>query len=418
MSSVMIVPSLNSSSLNHNYDGFIYLSDLLIQFSATTDASVNISSTSPTLRYPIASTPFAVYVTPIVTGGSIPNVGVKSGTISSNSCTLNISSSTDTQLFWYSIGPVPPAPVYASIVNSGSLLYLNAVAMNASGQHQYCCGGNSGGTINVNSTYGYGAWQQTKSVSTPSSYFSGIATDSSGQYVAACVYFGFIYVSSDYGANWTQKSISMFWSSITCNSTGTYFYAVISGSPDIYYSSDSGNTWNSVTTPASSNSVWASVKCDSTGEYVYAVVNNGGIYKSTSYGSTWSSTSAQSKAWISIACNSTGTQVVACVNATSNGGIWISNDSGGTWNQTTAPTTEPWSSISSNSTGQYLTAVVNGGGQGIWYSKDYGNTWTKTSSKNNVSFVGNAMNANGNVATAVAYTTSGSSVYVSLSASL
>jgi hypothetical protein len=406
----MIVPSLNSSSLNHNYDGFIYLSDLLIQFSATTDASANISSTNPILYYPIASTPFAVYVTPIVTGSSVPNVGVKKGTIASNSCTLQISSSTDTQLFWYSIGPAPTSPIYTNIINSGSITNMQCVTMDFSGINQYIASSN----IYKNTNYGYGSWSLT---SAPSQSWRDIACSSDGLYVGAVGYNGRMYISSNSGSTWTTPSgnspISTF-TSITCSSSGQYFYAV--DNIIFYYSSSYGVTmtinYNAYIGGAIGSNVC--VTTNSTGEYVFVAVQNGNIYKISNYGTaTGIQTYAPVSNWYGITCNGSGQYIAAIVYG---GGIYTSSDSGTTWLMVTGSSPRNYFSITSNYTGQCINVVVNNGK--IYYSTDYGYTFNVVNNMPNKNYYSNSMNGYGNIVNAIVNSTSiGTQIYVSLNAS-
>jgi len=53
---------------------------------------------------------------------------------------------------------------------------------------------------------------------------------------------GYIYVSTDYGATWTTKGISVNWNGIAMDNSGKYQTAVVS-SGYIYISSDFGATW-------------------------------------------------------------------------------------------------------------------------------------------------------------------------------
>ena len=57
---------------------------------------------------------------------------------------------------------------------------------------------------------------------------------------------------------------------------------------------------------SASNLNWNSLACDSTGQYVVATVYNGGIWRSTNFGSTWTQTTAPTANWNSITSSSTG----------------------------------------------------------------------------------------------------------------
>ena len=429
MSTAIIVPSLNSGApvnssptpLGHVQDGFIYLSNLLIQFSATQDASLNIYNTKHgPLYFPISSKPYVVYATSINqnAGDIVSVVNIQNNSICDASCNVTIGNNGG-QFSWLSIGPAPTTPIYTNIINSGSILNVNSVAMDSTGQYQYICTGN-GATSNVykNSTYGYGAWTSVYGYSAPSSFFYSISSDISGTNVTVVDQNNRIYKSNNSGVTWYNPLSNTYFvgKSVTMNSTGQYQYALSSYydisdfDGRIYKSSNYGTSWSEVYKTTLN---FQSITCNSTGQYVYVVAINGGIYYSDNYGegSSWTKTSATTLAWQSITCDSTGQYVYAVV---SNGGIYKSSNYGSSWSPTSATTTN-WYSISSNKTGQYLTAVVNGGG--IYYSNNYGSTWSQTStpSKNYRSV---AMNYNGNISTATTYLTSaGNPIYVSLNAS-
>ena len=114
--------------------------------------------------------------------------------------------------------------------------------------------------------YGLGTWTQT---SVPNANWNGIASDSTGRYLAAVVDDGWIYVNNNYGSG----------------------------------------TWTQTSAPSAG---WSAIASDSTGRYLAAVVYVGGIYVNSNYGSgTWTQTSAPSANWISIASDSTGRYLAA-----------------------------------------------------------------------------------------------------------
>jgi len=190
--------------------------------------------------------------------------------------------------------------------------------------------------------------------------WQSIASDASGQHLAACVNGGGIYTSSNYGSTWTQQSdapTNAIWFSIASSSDGINLAAVVQGG-GIYTSSNSGLNWTLQTNGAPTNAYWYSIASSSDGSLLAAVVFGGGIYVSLDSGSSWAQTSAPTTYWFSIASDASGQHLAACV---FNGGIWTSLDYGTTWTQTSAPT-DNWNSIASSSSGQHLAAVIGGGG--------------------------------------------------------
>ena len=69
-------------------------------------------------------------------------------------------------------------------------------------------------------------------------------SSSDGKVLAACVYYGYIYISTNYGANWSARmiDISRNWSCIACSSDGSKMVAGVYGGL-IYRSSDYGVNW-------------------------------------------------------------------------------------------------------------------------------------------------------------------------------
>jgi photosystem II stability/assembly factor-like uncharacterized protein len=219
--------------------------------------------------------------------------------------------------------------------------------------------------------------------------WSSIASDSTGQYLAAVTFPGSIYMSSDYGSTWTQTTTAFtgrYWTGIASNSTGTLLVAV-SGETNgtIWRSSTSGTSWGQLSGGLPDPANWLSIASSDDGTQLAAVIYGGGIWTSPDSGSTWSLQSAPTPttaSWWSIASSSDGTKIVAVINGGDNlngEGIWRSINSGSTWGQLSGglPVTANWRSIASSDDGTHLAAVVNNGG-GIWTSSDSGTTWTQT----------------------------------------
>jgi hypothetical protein len=207
----------------------------------------------------------------------------------------------------------------------------------------------------------------TKLVAVSYPYINGIDGTTNG---------GWIYMSADSGATWTQTSApNETWWSVASSSDGTKLVAVAFGG-GIYTSADSGATWTQTSAPSHG---WYAVACSADGTKLVAVagdVYGEGIYTSTNSGATWKQNSAPDEEWYSVASSLDGTKLVAAARPFFyNGGIYTSADSGATWTQASVPS-EVWYSVASSSDGSKLVAVANGGG--IYTSADSGTTWTQT----------------------------------------
>jgi hypothetical protein len=185
-----------------------------------------------------------------------------------------------------------------------------------------------------------------------------------------------IYISSNYGNNWTQvfPTPLSIWISIAVSSSGQYMYALGQNSATTYkiwYSSNYGSSWTSDSGFTLNN--FPSVVCNSTGQYVGIATIGGNIYISSNYGQNFNST-ASSQNWQSIDCNSNGNIFIAAETIPTNtpGRIYISQDYGSNWIITSAPT-EYWGSVISNATGSILTGLTKNGL--IYMSTDTGASW-------------------------------------------
>ena len=131
----------------------------------------------------------------------------------------------------------------------------------------------------------------------PAIYRTAICMNSSGSQIlmgewnnsAGCK----VKISFDYGTtfltgqtgNFTPKA-STFWRSSACSSDGSF---IILGSylADVYVSTNYGNNWTTVQPSGSANRDWF-VNCDSTGRYCTAAdAMPGRLWKSSDYGITW-----------------------------------------------------------------------------------------------------------------------------------
>lgn len=254
--------------------------------------------------------------------------------------------------------------------------------------------------------------------------FKSFASDQNCQKIYSISNIG-IYISSDYGANWEISSAptNLFWTAISCDYSGQNVIAAALQSSSvfeilIYYSSDSGKTWNtsclnnkngfcvSITYNLSSflaltttGNIYESINngltwnnkmliyngCNSivsnyNGQYLFmssSLLNGGGIYISNDYGCSWSK-SATLDDCNSITCSYSGQYLAAVCNSKNSGGIHTSNDYGKTWIKRVFFNNN-WINITSDNSGQYLaaTSFCNNNGD-IYLSNDFGTTWVKS----------------------------------------
>ena len=261
-------------------------------------------------------------------------------------------------------------------------------AKNPQNQSWYSIASSSDGTYLAAVVYNGRVWTSTNAgvswteqVNAPGLQWYSIASSSDGTYLVAVALAGGIYTSANRGVSWTQRNTaqsSLNWISVTSSADGKKLVAVAYGG-GIWRSTDSGVTWSQTSAPSSSSDNWFSVTSSSDGKKLAAVFANdgGGIWTSSNYGVTWTQTNAPvSTGWHLITSSTDGTQLIAVMGG---GGIWRSIDSGVTWNKTSAPSSssENWYSVASSDDGTKLAAGMYGGG-GIWRSTDSGVTWIQT----------------------------------------
>ena len=229
----------------------------------------------------------------------------------------------------------------------------------------------------------------------------GIASSSDGSGLVATVNNGYIYTSSDGGANWTARctDAARAWRLVASSSDGTKLAAAQNGG-SLYFSSDYGQTW--ATTNAGSGS-WYSVASSSDGTKLIAGKNSSdclhiGQYSSDTSSWTWTSRQTdENRLWISVASSSDGTKLAAVVQAAT-GCVWTSSDSGATWTERASSGERYWRHITSSSDGVKLAATATTASYGseyIYTSSDSGVTWTQRTSAGERAWMGIASSSDG-----------------------
>lgn len=89
--------------------------------------------------------------------------------------------------------------------------------------------------------------------------------------------YGYIYTSTDFGANWTQRGSSRVWKGVASSSDGKFLVACVDAA-NLYLSSDYGATWTEKTgfgTPP-----WTGVCSSDDGYKLAGCINGYYIYTS------------------------------------------------------------------------------------------------------------------------------------------
>jgi photosystem II stability/assembly factor-like uncharacterized protein len=206
----------------------------------------------------------------------------------------------------------------------------------------------------------------------PLVWFS-VASSSDGRKLVAGTASG-IYISSDYGVNWSRRMPTVeanneVWARVASSSDGTKLVAVkvtpVSGF--LYTSGDSGNTW----TQRGTTRNYFAVASSSDGTKLVATVVDGSIYTSTNSGLSWTERgrSLGTKQWRAVASSADGSKLVAVAYE---GYIYTSTDSGNTW--TRRGSSNLWTSVASSADGTKLAATTH---TSVYTSKDSGVSWVR-----------------------------------------
>lgn len=197
--------------------------------------------------------------------------------------------------------------------------------------------------------------------------YTGVASSLDGKRLVAAVNSGTLYVSSDFGTNWTSKDSSRAWTAVASSADGTVMAATVYNGK-LYVSTDSGSTWTS----KDSNRPWRDIACSADGQKMAAVTLGEQLYTSSDRGAAWVARDSN-RNWTSIAMSADGTKLAASV---SDGKLYTSADSGVSW--TAREKSRVWTAVASSDNGSNLVATVFDGK--LYTSTNAGVSWTDRAS--------------------------------------
>lgn len=247
-----------------------------------------------------------------------------------------------------------------------------------------------------------------KNTNIPSGYFNSISISANGKYQTTVqrtqdgntnpdCKMSSIWISDDNGKTWTNISLNLAeltqnWTSIGISGSGQY--QVASYQPGfIYLSTNYGVNWSKTNAPEAS---WYGVAISGNGQYLLGASNlyksdeNSNIYLSTNTGQTWEA-KLTAKLWLNCAISYTGQYMVAIAFSDSNevdpntgllpvGSVYVSNNYGVDWNECTIK--DFFTNATISETGQYILVCCNNCNYGpglprpLYLSSDFGDTWT------------------------------------------
>ncbi len=244
-----------------------------------------------------------------------------------------------------------------------------------------------------------------------------VAVSNDGTKLAACVYDGYIYTSTDSGVNWAERTSSSEqpWRAVHISDDGLKIAAGSRGNDgqsSIYLSDDGGVTWSKsnfesfglskiagsytgekyvvatmdgVSVSTDGGSTWAnrygsvkSVDITSDGTKIVLVDDNSKIKVSSDDGLNWVEYQMAERYWNSVSISDDGVKLAATTSSTPIAhNIYTSSNNGVNWSQIegSGDTISGWVSIASSSDGNYLAAITGPANGRIRVSSDGGVTW-------------------------------------------
>ena len=214
---------------------------------------------------------------------------------------------------------------------------------------------------------------------------------------------GYLYSSCDYLNTFTKTNFSGCWTSLAMSADGKVNYAT-SSNGNIYVSYDYGKNWSTRLTDIG-NKNWTSIATSADGRFVTAVGEATCVYSSCDYGTTFTGVyAADSYSSNRMSADARVQLVIAYNGGYANSRALLSYDYGNSWISKTI-TSAYMAEVSSDGR---IQAIVGYNYGNIWMSYDYGNSWC-ISSADQAFFVGISMACNGKVILAA------SSTYVQVS---
>ena len=207
-------------------------------------------------------------------------------------------------------------------------------------------------------------------------YWNAIDMSADGTKIITVGVSGNIFLSTNSGTTWTQKTITgrttTSWADVTMSADGTKIAIVPSSDTNMYISTDSGATFKA----AGTGGIYGEVSISDDGLTIFAVTrsdrDSGGLPQvSVNGGTTFRSLSSLPFTyWDGVDVSADGKKMLTSNDQT---GLLYSSDSGGTW-KSIAPVGVVTGAVSDDG----LKIVAFGPSSQVWTSTNAGATWVKT----------------------------------------
>jgi len=185
---------------------------------------------------------------------------------------------------------------WAQVTSAGARNWY-AIAVSATGQYQTAGDASSSGYIYRSTNYGVSFTAITGAGARYWIFDAAMSNDGQYQFIigndgVSAPFASKIYRSENYGVTWLAVQSVQYKRSLACSSSGQYIIAGTDGG-QVWISSDYGDNWSQANLYPSGNTVWDAVAVSATGQYMFAGNYAGSTlsYYSNNYGATWSQSS-------------------------------------------------------------------------------------------------------------------------------
>ena len=189
-------------------------------------------------------------------------------------------------------------------------------------------------------------------------------------------------VENSFSTKWNPSegnagSTSRNWKRIVINGLGKYQIGIVYGGT-VYVSDNYGENFSPKTSIVGASNNWSDVAISTDGKYSIASVDQGYVWLSDNYGTNWTQSNILGiRNWKCVALSSTAQyQIAISQDSETIASLWISKNYGKNWSSS-AITAKNASSATISSDGKYQRIALYSD-QNSLYSNNYGNTWTST----------------------------------------
>ncbi|CAB4686933.1 MAG: hypothetical protein F2664_01550 [Actinobacteria bacterium] len=360
---IPVISSANSGNgqVDFNITGWSSLYTAQINLSGTAPGTIAVDTSTATV-YAVTiknllageSTSVSVSIAGASTG-EIVRTGTVSGTATAGSVALS------------NVLSVPSAD-----------LQFGRIALSSTGAYMLVADSNTSGLVYLSSNGGK-SWSPQYLLGRAA--WSRVAMSSTGQYMSAVAFSSKIWMSTNYGATWSDKDAVRDWKSVSISGDGHFLIATTSGTNNLLSSSNYGATWETLT---STTNTWRYTASTTNGSIIALCADGDGLYLSTDAGTSaskvkgFSAYSVSENVCSGIAISSNGTKIVAIIGPV--GHMLISTNSGSTWSEVSRLAGISWSDLTMSADGTRITAIEYSTGY-MYTSVDSGATWQKITGK-------------------------------------